>query len=64
MKRAELGAAHYKTFSGVRLFASSFGVQMNEGIQFRLQRLDAFQMEFDKFDGRNISNASRRCNRN
>jgi len=57
MKRAELGAAHYKTFSRVRPFVSSFGVQMNELYQFESQMKPLLEM----YDGRFSEKAFSRC---
>ena len=51
MKRSELRAAQYRIFRRARLPAGALEVKMDKRIQFRLQRLDAFKMEFDNFDG-------------
>ena len=51
MKRAKLRAAQHKILRSAGLLAGSLGVQMDKRIQFRLQGLDAFPLEFDDFDG-------------
>jgi len=58
MERPELRATQYQAFRCARLLASGLGVQMDKGIQFRLLRLNAFKMEFDDFDGRDIFGAN------
>jgi len=56
MKRPKLRAAQHR-FSAVRPPGGPLGVQMDKRIQFRLQSLDAFQMEFNDFDGRDTLGA-------
>ena len=56
-----LRAAQYKTFRRARLLAGALGVQMDKGIQFRLQHHGAFKMEFDDFDGGDILGSNILC---
>jgi hypothetical protein len=53
-KRPKLRAAQHKILCSVALLEGPLGVQMDKRIQFRLECLDAFQMEFEKFDGGDI----------
>src|SRR5437016_6448355 len=61
MKRSELIVAQNRTFPRARLPAGSLGVEMDKGIQFRLQRLDAFKLEFNDFDGRDFLGSDFLC---
>ncbi len=61
MKWPELCAAHYRSFRRARLFTSALGVQMDKCIQLRLQRFDAFKMEFHDFDGRDVLGSNFVC---
>ena len=54
MERPELRAVHHQTFRRARLLTGTLRVRMDKRIPFRLQRLDAFKMAIDDFDGRNI----------
>ncbi len=61
MERADLCALCYETFRSASLLAGSLDVQMDKRVQFRLQLLNAFEMEFNDFDGRDFSGADSFC---
>jgi len=54
-------AEQNRIFRGAGLLAGSLGSQMDKRIQFRLQRLDAFKMEFDDLDGGDLLGANLPC---
>ncbi len=54
-------AAQNRTLRCAGLLAGSLGIQMDKRIQLRLQRLDAFKMEFDDLDGGDILGSNLLC---
>src|SRR6266480_1395176 len=61
MKRPEMIAQQNRIFRRAGLLAGSLGIQMDKRIQFRLQRLDAFKMEFDDLDRGDLLGANLPC---
>jgi len=58
VKRSESRAARDSNFRCSRSFSGTLSVQMHKRIEFRLQRLDAFEMDLDDFKGRDILRAN------
>ena len=58
MKRPEMIAEQNRILRRASLLAGSLGIQMDKRIQFRLQRLDAFKMEFDDLHGGDLLGAN------